>query len=174
MRSLGGGAKWKPAAQWLFVIALAVIALIYFGFPVRSQERPAWLAELWATEGGEVLVAAARSYEPEAEAFAPTLAIMCGLHLRYDPGPGGDEGTDWTGRSATLSFDFGTSVIERELQYEAMDGMFAIALASGDPLVEAIRDGTQVTVRSLAGELPDNTFSLAGSTSAIAEMRRSC
>ena len=72
-----------------------------------------------------------------------------------------------------LGFDFGGTVIERELRYEAMDGMFATSLTAGDPLLEAIRAGSQVTVRSPAG-LPDNTFSLVGSTAAIAEMRRSC
>jgi hypothetical protein len=174
VRSLGGGAKWRPTAQLVVVVALSIIALIYFVFPVRSQDRPAWLAELWATEAGEVLVAAARSHEPESEAFAPTLAILCGLHLRYDPGPDIDSSIDWTGRTAVLAFDFGDTVIERELQYEAMDAMFAAPLDAADPLAEAIREGSLLTVRSPTGQLPENTFSLAGSTAAIAEMRRSC
>ena len=158
--------------QWLFVAGLALVALAYIGLPARSQDRPGWSAELWATEAGERLVAAVRSYEPEPEALAPTLALMCGLNLRYDPGASLDDGVDWTGQTARLSFDFGNEIITRELQYEAMDGMFATEISADDPLVAAIRAGTLVTVRG--EELPENTFSLAGSTASLAEMRRSC
>lgn len=167
-----GGSKPERAVQWFVVAVLAAVALAYFGMPARSQDQPGWSAELWATEGGEELVAAVRSFEPEAEAFAPTLAVMCGLTLRYDPGQEADGSVDWTGQTADVTFDFGGSVIERELQYEAMDGMFSVRLTADDPLVEAIRGGSQVEVR--AEGLPVNGFSLAGSTAAIAEMRRNC
>ena len=174
MRGRGRGAKIGQMLQWLAIIALAVVALAYFGMPARSQDRPRWSAELWATESGEELVAAVRSYEPDAAALAPTLAVMCGLQLRYDPGPATDPDVDWTGRSATLAFDFGNRTVERELRFEALDGMFATPLGAADTLLEAIRAGAQVTVRLPAGGLPENTFSLSGSSAAIAEMRRSC
>ena len=107
-----GGFNIRPAMQWLFIAVLAVVAMIYFGMPVRSQDRPAWSAELWAMKGGEELVAAVLSFEPEGESVAPTLVVMCGLHLRYDPGPGADAGIDWTGRTAVVAFDFGTQLID--------------------------------------------------------------
>ena len=40
--------------------------------------------------------------------LVPTLAIFCGQNLRYDPGPIG-ESIDWTGQTATFTFDFGAA-----------------------------------------------------------------
>lgn len=174
MRGQGQAISLGRVIQWGAIIVLTVVGLLYFGLPAQSQDRPSWSAELWATEEGEQLVAAVRSFEPEPEAFAPTLAVLCGLTLRYDPGPASDPDIDWTGRSVLLAFDFGGSTIERELRYEAMDGMFAMSIGANDALLDAIRAGAQVTVRLPDGGLPENTFSLSGSTAAIAEMRRNC
>lgn len=174
MRSQSRGARIGNTVKWLAIVALGLIALAYFGMPVRSQERPGWQAELWALGSGERLVAAVRSHEPDDAGVAPTLAVSCGPHLRYDPGPDADPEIDWTGRGARLTFDFGGRTLERDLVYEANDAMFATALGGDDALLDAIMAGAEVTVRAPAGRLPVNTFSLAGSTAAIGEMRRSC
>lgn len=162
------------ALRWALVAVLALVAIAYFAMPTFAQERPGWGAELWATEGGEELVAAVGAKAPAGDELAPTLAVMCGLYLRYDPDPGGQAQYEWLDRSATFSFDFGGTAIARELQFEAMDGMFSTRVSEGDPLLAALEAGTAVTVRLTEGGLPDNSFSLAGSAAAIAEVRRAC
>jgi hypothetical protein len=157
-------------ARGPYLIA-ALLAVI--GLPVVAQERPVWSAELWATEGGEENVAALSNAAPAGDELVPTLALMCGFYLRYDPGPI-DGSADWTGQTASFEFDFGERSIERVLQYEAMDGMFAAPLEPGDPLVRAIETGTEVTVLMPNGGIEAQSFSLRGSAAAIAEMRRSC
>ncbi len=154
-------------------ILRGLLALVLASTPVFAQDRPRWSAELWATEGGEELVAAVTARVAAGDELVPTLAIMCGFWLRYDPGPiAGD--VDWTGQSATFEFDFGDRSLERELNYEAMDGMFAASLRTDDPLIDALQAGTSVTVLMPNGGIDEQTFSLAGSAAAIDELGRSC
>jgi hypothetical protein len=154
-------------------LAFAVVAL-----PVLAQDKPAWDAELWSMEEGEMLVASVTSVPEKEDELVPTLALMCGgdrqFRLRYDPGPQPDDTVDWTGQSATFEFSSGQEHIERELQFEAMDGMWATSVASDDPLIGAIEAGDELLVLMPSGGLSENTFSLKGSSAAIAEMRKSC
>jgi hypothetical protein len=161
--------------QWAFLIALGIVAVAYFAMPVRAASQPAWAAELWTTERGEELVAVVYSRPPEANEIVPAITILCGdpLWLRYDPGPQGDE-VDWTGQHATFEFGFGDKQIERELVYEAMDGNWAIQLASSDEILSAIEAGSEVTILMPGGGLDAQTFSLRGSRAAIQEVRDSC
>lgn len=126
-------------------------------------------------EEGEVLVAVAYAREPADEELVPALTVLCGapLRLRYDPGPD-DGGVDWTGQTATFEFGFGDRQLERELIYEAIDGNWTTSLAGGDDLLAALEAGSTVTVLMPNGGLPENTFSLAGSTAAIRQLQRSC
>lgn len=164
------------AAQWAFVVALAVVAVAYFVMPSRAQDLPQWAAELWSTEGGEELVAVAYSREPAGDEIVPALTIMCGspLWLRYDPGPQEGETVDWSGQTADFEFTFGDQHLERVLQFEEMDGNWTTELTAGDPLLAAIEGGSEVTVLMPTGGLPENTFSLKGSSAAIKEVRSAC
>lgn len=158
---------------------IAVVALAFVAAPVLAQDKPAWDAELWSMEEGEMLVASVTSVPAKDDELVPTLALMCGgdrntYRLRYDPGPQPDDTVDWTGQSATFEFSSGQEHIERELQFEAMDGMWAISVASDDPLIGAIEAGDELLVLMPNGGLSENTFSLKGSSAAIAEMRKSC
>jgi hypothetical protein len=162
--------------QWALVIALGVVAVAYFIMPSRAQELPGWAAELWATEGGESLVAVAYSREASGDELVPALTVTCGnpLSLRYDPGAAEGEPVDWTGQTATFAFDFGDSRIERELLFEAMDANWSTRLPAGDRLLTALEAGAEVTILMPGGGLPEVTFSLRGSTAAIAEVRGWC
>jgi hypothetical protein len=166
----------RVAVQWALFMALAVVAVVYFVMPVRAQMSLGWSSELWATEGGEQLVAVVYSQPPGDDLLTPALTIMCGdpLWLRYDPGPGKGESVDWSGQAATFEFGFGDARIERELQYEAMDGNWTTELADGDAVLAAIESGSEVTVLMANGGLPENTFSLRGSTAAIKDVRGAC
>jgi hypothetical protein len=164
------------AARWTLIVALGVIAIAYFVMPSRGQGLPGWAAELWATEGGEELVAVAYSREPADNELVPALTIMCGspLWLRYDPGPEQGATVDWTGQTANFEFGFGDRTVERELRYEAMDGNWTTQLGAGDELLAAIEAGADVVVLMANGGLPETTFSLRGSSAAIKEVRGSC
>lgn len=167
----------KVAVQWALFLALGIVAIAYFVMPIRAAAMPAWSAELWATEAGERLVAVAYSRTPgDAEELVPSLAIMCGkpLSLRYDAGPDEGQPVDRTGQVAIFEFGFGAQRFERELQYEAMDGDWAVTLAAADEILRAIEAGSEVTVLMPNGGLPENSFSLQGSRAAIQEVRGSC
>jgi len=142
--------------------------------PAQAQQRPDWSAELWATEGGEQLVAVAYTREAGDEELVPALTVMCGdpLWLRYEPGLNGVDETDRSGQTASFSFSFGQGSIERVLQYEAMDGNWTTMLEAGDELLAALQAGKEVAVSG--GELPEQVFSLRGATAAIRDVRRSC
>lgn len=166
----------KTALQWAFLIALGIVAIAYFVMPTRAGDRPAWSAELWALEEGEALVAAVYSTPPDEETITPSIAILCGdpLRLRNDPGSATGEGTDWTGQTARFEFRIGDRHFERELRYEAMDGNWATQLGAGDPLIAGLEAGAEVSVVMTGGGLPENLFSLEGSSAAIREVRAAC
>ncbi len=166
----------RVAVQWALFLALAVVAVAYFVMPVRAQVSPGWSSELWTTERGEELVAVVYSQPPADDVLTPAITIMCGepLWLRYDPGPEEGQPVDWTGQTATFEFGFGDTRIERELQYEAMDGNWTTQLASADEILKAIEAGSEVTVLMSNGGLPENTFSLKGSSAAIKDVRGAC
>jgi hypothetical protein len=144
--------------------------------PARAASLPGWSAELWTTERGEELVAVVYSREAGDDEYVPAITVMCGdpLWLRYDPGPEADDAIDWTGQAATFEFGFGDQHLERELQYEAMDGNWTSVLADRDELLAAIEAGSDVKILMPNGGLPENTFSLAGASAAIAEVRAAC
>jgi hypothetical protein len=158
---------------------IAVAALALMALPALAQDKPVWDAELWSMEEGELLVASVTSVPEKDDVLVPTLALMCSgegnsYRLRYDPGPQPDDSMDWTGQAATFEFSSGQEHIERELQFEAMDGMWAVTIERDDPLMGVIEAGDELLVLMPNGGVSENTFSLKGSTAAIAEMRRSC
>src|SRR5690606_13723110 len=113
--------------------AFAAVPALAQDMPALAQDMPAWDAELWSMEEVERLVASVTSVVPKDDEFVPTLALMCGgsrseYRLRYDPGPQPDDTTDWTGQSATFEFSAGQEHIERELQFEAIDAMWAVTI----------------------------------------------
>lgn len=158
---------------------IIAIAVALAAAPALAQDRPAWDAELWSMEEGERLVASVTSVVPADDELPPTLALLCGenrnsYRLRYDPGEQADDATDWSGQSAAFEFSSGPVHVERELQFEALDAMWAVSLPADDPLVGLIRSGSEMQVSMPAGGVAATTFSLKGSSAAIAEMRKSC
>ena len=161
------------------VIRTLLAGVAFVAAPVTlAQEMPAWDAELWSTEVGERLVASVASVVPKDDELAPTLGLMCGgrgnYRVLYDPGSQPDDTTDWTGQSATFEFSSGQERIERKLQFEALDAMWATSIPADDPLVSVIQAGDELVVLMPNGGLGENRFSLKGSSAAIAEMRKSC
>lgn len=158
--------------------SLAIVALLLAAGPAFAEDKPAWEAALWSMEEGEMLVASVTSAVPSGDELVPTLALMCGApgeyYLRYDAGPSPDDSMDWEGQSATFEFSSGQEHIERELQFEAMDGMWAMPLPVDDPLMGVIEAGDELLVLMPNGGVNENTFSLKGSSKAIAEVRKSC
>ena len=162
------------------VRTVVIAAFAFAALPAMAQDRPAWDAELWSMEEGEMLVASVTSAPENDDELVPTLALMCGGEpcvYRHTLRPRSAAlTTAWTGRGNRRRSRSarGVKQVERELQFEAMDAMWATSVAADDPLVAMIQKGSELTVLMPGGGIGGNTFSLRGSTAAIAEMRKSC
>lgn len=168
----------RSAMRWALLAALGVVAIAYYVMPSRAENSGGWTAELWTLEEGEALVASVSIGSGEGDEIVPTLALMCAdkgaYNLRYDAGPQPDDSMDWTGQSATFEFSAGGAHVERELDFEALDGMWATTVAITDPLVRLIEANSELVVLMPNGGVGANTFTLKGSSRAIAQMRASC
>jgi hypothetical protein len=163
----------RTTVQWALVIALALVAIVYFMTPGRAEsvcER--WTAEVWEEEGGSVLTAAACAREaPDAwlslTCFAGTIAIRYDLAYGAERSPDLDET-----RNVVLAVGDGSEVVPME--HEAMDGLFAGTVPADGTLVAMLADGAELSVRDTDSFYPLRAYSLAGSRDAIAAIRNGC
>ncbi len=103
------------------------------------------------------------------------LMIMCGgtnkLSVRYlpfrqeEPEPNSSFKVNWTVAGETISIS---------MDYEADDGALAAYPAVSDRLVELLKTADSVKAASADGKYGPDEFTLAGSSKAIAAVRKSC
>ena len=127
-----------------------------------------WTAKMEEDEGGSVLTASVCG-GPKADAH---LMLTCfgKPTLSYDLGPTGQELEP--GISASFVFKAGDKAVTRTLQLEAMYNYFTVQLESTDPLLALLRAKGDVTVA--ADKYGENSFPLAGSSSAIGKVLAEC
>ncbi|MBP1857130.1 hypothetical protein [Rhizobium herbae] len=103
------------------------------------------------------------------------LEIMCGgtdkLSLRYlpfreqEPEPNSSFKVNWTASGETISLS---------MDYEADDGALAAYPAISDRVVELLKTAGSIRAGSADGQYGPDEFTLAGSSKAIAAVRKSC
>ena len=172
------GLMLRRVLQWVTFGALTTVAIVYFAAPSGADDRQApWSAEMWEMEGGEAFVAVVRGNVENIEEMAPSLMLTCrsgNWALRYDAGLHEPAYAEWLNRSAVFDFDFGDSLVQREMLFEAMDAVFYAPLADSDVLLQTLASGTTVSIAAAEPDFPENTFTLQGSAAALAALRAAC
>jgi hypothetical protein len=163
----------RTAVQWALVLALAVVAVIYFVTPNRATEAcETWIAEVWEEEGGSVLTAAACARDfPEA-----WLSLTCHeskLAIRYDLAYGAERSPDLD-EEREVAFFIGDGAEMVPMGYQAMDGLFAGLVPAEGALARMLAEGEELTISDTDSFYPFRTYSLAGAGEAIAAIRADC
>jgi hypothetical protein len=131
-----------------------------------------WTAQMQDDEGGQVLVASV-SGEPDGK-LTPSLSLLCGgsegVMLRYlmaseDGSPGAE---------SDFLFENESQQAKVHMIYEDMDGAFVAYFPQADPLIALLENGSDVFVSESSGNYAAQSFSLTGSTKAIAKVLKAC
>jgi hypothetical protein len=130
-----------------------------------------WTAQMQDDEGGQVLVASVSG--DAVGKLTPSLSLLCGgkaLSLRYlmsseDGNPGSE---------ADFLFENESQQAKVHMIYEDMDGAFVANFPKTDPMIALLESGSDVFVSESSGNYPAQTFSLTGSTKAIAKVLKAC
>jgi len=131
-----------------------------------------WIAQMQEDEGGQVLVATV-SGEPQGK-LTPSLTLECGgsegVMLRYlmaseDGAPGSE---------SDFLFENESQQAKVHMIYEDMDGAFVAYFPKMDPMITLLETGSDVLVSESSGNYPAQSFSLKGSTKAIAKALKAC
>jgi hypothetical protein len=142
--------------------------------PVVAEDATCttWTVGMVEDEGGEVLTAQACS-TGRLDAYLVLSCFSGSLFVRYDLGLGAeaspelDEVTD-------VTFSTGTDAVTIAMDYQAMDGMHAADAGLDDPLVQLLKAGDTVTISDVPGRYPVKTYSLTGSSDALAKLVADC
>lgn len=131
-----------------------------------------WTAQMQEDEGGEVMVAQILA-EPQGD-ITPALVLMCGdlgqVNLRYSM-PIGDA---QPASEADFLFENESTQAKLHMGFEEMDGAFAAYVPQADPIVTLLQTGEDVFVSESSGNYPAQTFTLKGSSKAIATLLKAC
>jgi hypothetical protein len=150
-------------------LCFAVMVLLCGG---ASAADSGWIAQMQEDEGGPVMVA---SVSAAADGdVTPELELMCagdqGVNLRYLS----SADTVSPGSEADFSFENENSKIAVHMLYEEMDGAFAAYFPPSDPMVAFLQTGDEVFISEASGNYPAQTFTLKGSSKAIAKLLKTC
>ena len=146
------------------------LSLILLSAPALAAGS--WTAQMEEDEGGSVMVASVAG--DTSGGVTPMLRVMCagdeGVNLRYETAAD----TVQPGSEADFTFENESSQVKKHMQYEEMDGAFAAYFSPADPLVALLKTGDEVFVSESSGNYPAQTFSLKGSSKAIASLLKTC
>ena len=131
-----------------------------------------WVAQMEEDEGGPVLVASVTA--AAVGDLTPELRLMCagteGVNLRYLT----STGTASSGSEADFQFENEAAKLTRRMRLEEMDGAFATYVQPSDPMIGLLQTGNEVTIAEASGNYPAQTFTLKGSSKAIAKLLKTC
>lgn len=163
----------RTAVQWVLIVVLAVVAVAYFAAPARAAGAcDSWQAEMWEEEGGSVLTAfnCAEAFE---EAFISLTCHEGNIWLRYDLAYGAERSPD-LGEVRDVVFTAGDGSASARLLYQEMDGLFATEEPLAADVISILTGGDVLEIGDMGGFYPLRTYSLAGSSRAIAALRAAC
>jgi hypothetical protein len=131
-----------------------------------------WTAGMQDDEGGSVLVASV-SGALDGQ-LTPSLSLLCGgsegVMLRYLMAS--EDGSP--GAASDFLFENESQQARVHMIYEDLDGAFVAYFPKADPLIALLENGSDVFVSESSGNYPAQSFSLTGSTKAIAKVLKAC
>jgi len=152
------------------VLCLAVMMSFATGAAVAAGSG--WTAQMQEDEGGSVMVASVTA--AAVGDVTPELELMCagdeGVNLRYLS----SAETVSPGSEADFSFENESAKLAMHMQYEEMDGAFAAYFQPSDPMIAFLQTGDEVVISEASGNYPAQTFTLKGSSKAIAKLLKTC
>ena len=150
----------------------AMLCFAVLLLPSATFAADGWTAQMEEDEGGPAMVA---SIVGAADgSVTPELRLQCagseGVMLRYLTAAD----TVSPGSEADFLFENENSQITKHMQYEDMDGAFAAYFPPKDPMVSLLQTGDEVFISEASGNYPAQTFTLKGSSKAIAKLLKTC
>ena len=131
-----------------------------------------WTAQMEEDEGGPEMVASVTA-APDGD-VTPELRVQCagseGVMLRFLT----TADTVSPGSEADFQFENESSKLVKHMQYEDMDGAFAAYFPPTDPMIAFLQTGDEVFISETSGNYPAQTFTLSGSSKAIAKLLKTC
>jgi hypothetical protein len=160
--------------QTALVAALTAIAIIWFMAPARAEDSCTnWVTDMQEDEGGAVLTTHVCSDDPGAA----WLAMICAdgnIWIRYDLAVGQTEKEPQSNEVADVEFVTDEGIEAIPMMFQEMDAMFAGDTPADGPLMKLLKGGKSVLIRDAAGGYPARTYSLKGSSAAIAKLVAEC
>ena len=129
-----------------------------------------WTAGMEEDEGGPVMTASVTA--EGAGDFPSMLRMNCGdeVGLRYLMS--GDVGGPNNEADFLLASE--SEEVTLHMLYEEMDGAFAAYFSKTDPVIALLKGGSDLLVTNPGGTYPPQSFTLEGSSEAIATLLASC
>lgn len=161
--------------QAVVVAVLVGIAIVYFAVPARVQGAEgcrSWTAEMLEDEGGPVLTAHACSDDP-SESW---LAFTCHdgtLRIDLDLAAGGSRDPAY---DETVDVEFVTDggVETISMQFQALTSFFSGEAPAKGRLVERLKSQKSLLIRAATADWPARSYSLEGSSAALAKLVAAC
>jgi hypothetical protein len=155
----------------------AIAALLLSAAPVLAASDT-WTAEMQEDEGGPVMTAWVDGTGAAGDAIPPAIRIMCfdEVSFRFDPGVVAEgEGAMTPGNEADLLLKTDKAELTRHALYEDMDGALAVYVPKDDALIDMLRTGATIDISvPERAAFPVRTFTLKGSSAALATLFASC
>lgn len=156
---------------------LILISILAAPSVALAEDCSRWNAKMEDDEGGRVMTASICSLPPREQ---HSLSLTCGdgsFLLRWFPPeglegypPGGGEEEFET--SVTIAAD--NTAQKLAAQFSPYDGAMEMQWQRADPLTNALKSGSSMTLTPENPVLPAVQFSLRGSGAAIARVERAC
>jgi hypothetical protein len=162
-----------PSVSGRLFTGLCILTAAIWPTPsVAAETCPRWQVGMEEVEGGNAMIARI------CNAAGGSLSVECGapsqLVLAYSPTSGDflpNGNPDFKGN---FTISAGDMVVQREMTYQAMDGLMVLDMKFDDPLAKALGAGDQISLTSATPGIPPASFTLSGSAAAIAGVMNTC
>jgi hypothetical protein len=165
----------RVGLQTAFFAVLIAVAIVYFALPARAQVQDncqAWVTDMQEDEGGPVLTTHVCSDDPSRTWLAMTcyqgrVIIEHDLALGGSKDPASDE---------TVEVEFVTDggIETIPMSFQEMTAYFSGEAQAGGKLVELLKSEKSLMIRDKAAAYPARTYSLKGSSAALATLVSAC
>ena len=161
--------------QAALIAVLIGVAVAYFTLPARAQDQNncrVWATEMEEDEGGPVLT----SHVCSDDSSETWLAMTCHdgtIWIDHDLAVGGDREPALE-ETADVEFVTDGGIEMVPMTFQEMNAYFGGSVPANGKLVELLKSQKSLMIRDKAAAYPARTYSLKGSSAALAKLVAAC